>query len=333
MSLNRTNAVVLALALAAGAAAAQSFVDPFVYPPGTLIPGYTEQRGDWTIVADQVKAQAGISNQELTTDAVNDRDGCAEVLAIFDTAAPDLQRTGPILRHSGSGAPATYFMIKVQDNTTPYNAFDSYFVYWYNGTSFQSTGLTAAGLAPSTAIRTRLQVIEQTGGVLLQLFLDTNVDGKWDIVRSGVTTLGIGSSGRIGINGARGVIADDFKYFDATLYLDGSPSVGNPVNLKGRGTAGLGYVGACSLGHSGIPIGNGRSIPLDFDNLTLLSLTLPAVFQNFQGTTDANGDFTMTLNTPAVPALAGFTIWSSAVTFDQTGVREIAPDVEITFVP
>jgi len=331
--LTRTNRVALALALAAGTGAAQTFLDPFLYPPGTMIPGYTEQRGDWTVVANQVKAQAGISNQELTTDVISDRDGCAEVLAIFDTAAPDLQRTGPILRHSGTGATATYFMIKVQDNTSPYNAFDSYFVYWYNGASFLSTGLSAAGLPPSTAIRTRLQVIEETGGVRLQMFLDTNVDGKWDIVRSAVTTQGIGSSGRIGINGARGVIADDLKYFDATLYLDGTPAVGNPVNLKGRGTAGLGYVGACSLGHSGIPIGGGRSIPLDLDSLLLLSLSLPSVFQNFQGTTDANGDFTMTLNTPAAPQLAGFTIWSSAVTFDQSGVREIAPDVEITFVP
>jgi hypothetical protein len=74
-------------------------------------------------------------------------------------------------------------------------------------------------------------------------------------------------------------------------------------------------------------------IPLDLDALFLLSLTTPVIFSNFTGVVDANGDFTMTLNTPAVPELAGFTIWSSAITFTPNGVIEIAPDVQITFVP
>jgi hypothetical protein len=180
----------------------------------------------------------------------------------------------------------------------------------------------------------RLQVIEQAANTRVQAFIDTNVDGLWDITRDVTTAFGFGTvAGKIGANGYQSAIADELKYFNANLYLAGTPNVGLPVNLNGRGTSGYGYVGACSLGHSGIPLGDGRFIPLDFDPLLLLSLSTPAIFSNFSGVVDANGDFVMTLNTPPVPQLAGITIWSSAITYTPNGIIEIAPDVQITFVP
>jgi len=324
------------LVLLAGLASAQQFIDPFNYAPGTLIPGYTEQRGNWVATGTTVQSQSGVTFQELTHDTFLDRDACVETVAIYDTTLPGLMYTGPIVRHNGAGAAATYFMVKLQDNGVPRDGWDTYWVYYYNGASFQFlvAGSNGAITPPSLGVRARLQVIEEAANVRVQVFLDTNLDGNWDITREFLTALGFGTAaGKIGVNGYQNAIADDLKYFNANLYLAGTPQVGMPVNLNGRGTSGFGYVGACSLGHSGIPLGDGRVIPLDLDALLLLSLSTPAIFTNFSGTVDANGNFVMTLNTPPVPQLAGFTIWSSAVTFTPNGIIEIAPDVQITFVP
>ena len=317
---------VLVLGSAGWAAGAQQFMDGFNYPSGTTIPGYTEHVGDWKATGAEVQAQSGISSQTLVHNQIQGRDVCVEVLAIYDTTIPGIQRTGPIIRFTGSGSSANYFYLKVQDNGTPYNGFDYYFVYYQGGSSVMS------GAMPETKkARARLQVVDEGSTVTVQVYIDTDLDGLWDVVASQTTTSGLGVTGGIGINGARSVMADDFKFFDATLYLAGTPRVGTSVNLKGRASANQPYVGGCSFGHTGTPLSATKAIPIDLDNLFVLSITNPVIFGNFLGLTDGNGDFTMTLNIPAIPQLAGITIWSTAVTANVQGIMEIAPDVEITF--
>jgi hypothetical protein len=321
---------VLALA---GATTAQTFLDGFNYMTGTNIPGYTEQRGDWQATGVSVQSQTGVTFQELTYDKIKDTDCCVEVLAIYDTAAPQLQYTGPILRYSGSGTTASFFMIKVQDNGTPRDGWDYYFTYFYNGSSFSSVGMAAAISPPTKQARVRLQVLDQGSSVLVQIYIDTDLDGKWDITKSTTTSYGLGQKGLIGVNGYQNAIADNLKFFDACLWLAGTPQIGSLVKLSGRGLAGLNYQGACSFSNTGIPVGGGRVIPLAADNLFFLSMTNPLIFQLFQGTTAVNGDFTMGINIPNIPALAGVTIYTSAITYSTFGLAEIAPDVEVTFVP
>ena len=41
---------------------AQNYVDFFNYAAGTTVPGYTEQRGNWTCTGTTVQAQAGIGS-------------------------------------------------------------------------------------------------------------------------------------------------------------------------------------------------------------------------------------------------------------------------------
>jgi hypothetical protein len=323
--------VILGLGLACGAASGQWFSDPFNYPASTTIPGYTEQRGDWSCSGTDVRAQATVTQQELTNDTYADKDGCVEVVAIYDTKNPALIYAGPILRHSGSGSSATYFMVKVQDNASGSGGFNSYFTYFYNGSGFSSVGISGSGLTNFTQARVRLQVIEQASSVLVQIYIDSNMDGMWDIVKSVTTTLGVGTSGRIGINGYRNAIVDDLKFFNGTLYLVGTPKIGTAVTLPGRGSPNLSYVGACSFSNSGFNL-LGRTIPLGFDPLLYLSFVAPPIFTNFQGITDAAGDFTMTLNIPSAPVLVGLPIWSAAVTLDAKGqLVEVTPDVEIQF--
>jgi len=93
--------------------------------------------------------------------------------------------------------------------------------------------------------------------------------------------------------------------------------------------AGLGYVMAASLGSvPGIPLGpDGRPIRLNPDALMVLSLTTPAIFQNFQGTLDGFGVGIGTLHVPNIPQLSGFQFLLAAVSLEavsSSGVKSIA---------
>jgi len=313
------------------AAVSQQFFDPFNYPSSTTIPGYTEQVGDWKAVGGAVECQAGISSQTLIRNGITDLDCCVETLAIYNMSVPGLQRTGPVARFSGSGSSASYFYLKVQDNAAPRDGWDTYWLY-HQGTS-GSAIINGSISPPAKAARARMQLVDEPGLVRIHVFIDTDLDGRWDITQTATTTRGLGIAGGIGINGARSAQADNLEFYNATLYLPGAPRIGTPVGLKGRGGLNLVYIGACSFGNLGVPIGANRKIPLDVDTLFGASQTLPQIFQNFVGLTDVKtGDFTLTVVVPPVPALVGGTIYASAVTADRTGILEIAPDVEITFV-
>lgn len=326
--LRRTAFILLAVAFLCHAAAAQQFLDPFNYLKSTTIPGYTEHVGDWQALGTEVQCQGGISSQTLIHNTIQDLDCCVEILARYETTLPGIQRTGPIARFTGTGSSGNYFYLKVQDNGSR-AGFDYYFVYYQGGGSAFMSG----AISPVTTVaRARMQVFEEGSSVRVQVFIDTNMDGLWDITKSALTSNGIGATGGVGINGARSARADDLKYFNAILYLNGTPKVGTSVTLKGRASINQPYIGACSLGHAGTPLGAGRAIPLDLDGLFWASLSNPAVFSNFIGLTDMKGDFTMTLNIPAIPQLVGLTVWSTAVTATIQGIIDIAPDVQITFV-
>lgn len=323
---------VLGALVIAGSGMAQSFIDPFTYTPGTTIPGYTEQRGDWKALGTQIQADPNASFQELTYDRITDLDCCVETVAVYDMNKPQLMYTGPLLRYTGSGSSQKYIMIKLQDNGSPRDGFDRGFTYFCNGgSSFSYIGTYFDITPPTKRARVRLQAVDIGSTVQVQSYVDTDMDGKWDIVRTAATSSGFGQIGKFGVNGYRNAITDNIKFFDATLWLSGTPKVGGPVKIVGRSQGGLLYQGACSFFNTGIPIGSGRLVPLSVDGLFFASIMTPAVFQNFQGSTGATGDFTMVLNIPNLPALAGVTIYTSAITYSSLGIAEIAPDVPITF--
>ena len=169
---------------------------------------------------------------------------------------------------------------------------------------------------PTVLARVRLQAVEEAAGVHVSVFLDTDLDGLWDITADGLTTTGIGTSGTVGICAYQNAMADEFRYFAGTLAAGAPPIIGTSVALNGRGTPNILYVGACSAGHMGFVIPGGVIVPLDVDPLFNLSLMTPSIFQNFSAITAGDGSFTMTLNIPAIPGLVGATVWFAAVTFD-----------------
>lgn len=321
--------LMLGVVLASGASG-QNFIDPFNYPAGTTVPGYTENRGDWSCLGTTVRAQQLSTAQELTFDSVTDGDAAVELLAIYNTAAPALQFVGPIVRYSGASA-TSFFMIKLQDNTTPYTGFDRFFVY-YNGSAF---GINFQDInPPTTAARVRIQAVDEvgSGNTRVNVYVDTDLDGLWNYTAETTTTLGYGTVGRIGIAGYGGAIADDLEYFPATLRGGALPTIGTSMPIYGRGSNNVLYLAAASLGHTGFSAGGGVWVPLDLDLMFDLSVNTPSIFQNFFGFTAPDGTFTLTLNIPNLPQLVGGTIWVGAVTTTGTSVLEVAPEVQVTFL-
>ncbi len=115
----------------------------------------------------------------------------------------------------------------------------------------------------------------------------------------------------------------------------GAPIVGQPYGMRVRSPIfpGFGYLGACAFG-----VGQGFqagavTFPLDFDDLFLLSLGLPEVFSGFSGLLNASGEADLTLNTPAVPGLAGVTVWCcvGVLSADFTTPLAASNPVPLTF--
>ncbi len=329
--MSRFTAFAFGVLLLSQTVVAQDLFDTFTYPAGTTIPGYTEQRGNWTSTGTSVQGQYGVTFQELVNNGVSDANCCVEVTAIYDTATPGLQYAGPIARYTGAGAAASYFMVKVQDNGSPYTGFDRYYVYYASAGGFPSVGIASQALpVPTTMARVRLQVKEVPTGVLVEMFIDTNMDGIWDHTGSAITTLGVGTQGGVGATVYQSSLVDDLRYFGSTLTSVGAPAIGTSIALQGAGHPNYVYVGAMSLGHGGIYVPGGDIVPLDADPVFFLSLDFPLVFQNFLGITAGDGTFAMTLNIPPDPSIIGLSLFAASVMWNGVQVDEVSPDVQVT---
>ena len=75
------------------------------------------------------------------------------------------------------------------------------------------------------------------------------------------------------------------------------------------------WFGMLSLGNAGFPVGN-RQIPVSPDFLAVGTFANPAYGMN--GSTDANGDATLTIPIPALPFLSGLRIYAALFTYDPS---------------
>ena len=100
------------------------------------------------------------------------------------------------------------------------------------------------------------------------------------------------------------------------------------LDLDAPSAPNLNYVMAASLGvRPGIPLPDGRTIPLNIDPVLLLSLTTPAIFQNFQSVLDPAGHATANFNIPAIVALIGQRFYFAYVVIDPpspSGIRLVS---------
>lgn len=110
------------------------------------------------------------------------------------------------------------------------------------------------------------------------------------------------------------------------VHASGVAAVGSPypVNVSSPVDAGRAYVlGASFDSRPGIPLGT-RSVPLALDPLFTLSQTVPAIFQNFQGVLDMNGQAVAVINVPNVGGLAGFSFVVAGVIIDSAAPQGVS---------
>lgn len=108
---------------------------------------------------------------------------------------------------------------------------------------------------------------------------------------------------------------------EPTISSTGPAPIGgtSTVTASIPGDEGLPYMLVLSFSaNTGLPLGNGETLPIDFDPLTQITLD-PAnpIFVGSIGTVDAAGNATATLNVPPFPFLSGFTVYAGGMTLDN----------------
>lgn len=141
------------------------------------------------------------------------------------------------------------------------------------------------------------------------------------------------------------LLEPDFKDHDVYVILNPYGSLeSNYTNNIAHKKIGYGtkpYILALSLGDTpGIPLGDGRTIPLNYDGIFQASLYSPQLLglANSQGVLNANGEAIVTLTVPNVPAIVGLPIYIGFVTLDLTQpfpglIYSISPSQQIVIQP
>lgn len=100
------------------------------------------------------------------------------------------------------------------------------------------------------------------------------------------------------------------------------------VDIDFPGEAGAGYALAASISGTspGVPLPDGRTIPLLADVVTGLALQggLAPILRNNIGILDATGHAIAEFDVRSVPAIAGTPVWFVAVTLSSAGIRTIS---------
>jgi len=137
--------------------------------------------------------------------------------------------------------------------------------------------------------------------------------------------------------GPLGIIAAPkmrFTYHETVLNATGTPSPGGRIDFDLLSTTdpGLAYQMGSSLGNGPIPIDT-RKLELTPDALLVLSVSgfLPAVFANYAGKLDANGQAKAQLHIPPFPVLKGLRIYTAFLTLQASAPSGVA-NISNTFM-
>ena len=315
------------LALIGGAVSAQIWLEPFNYT-GTTLGSWAEYLGDWQAVNNTAESEQKGAYQYLVQPNRVYQDCAVECLVYYNpNSINKLQFGGVTLRCVNPAGGTDLVHIKIQDNNSS-GDFDRVYVYDRPGSSVYADPTT-----PTTKARVRLLAIDSR----LVGQADANLNGLWDIELNKTSALTL-KSGAVGLCAYGGAQMDDFVIFDAVMLnstASPAPQPGSALKFVMRGKAGAAYQAATSFGNSGIVLPDGRVIPLAPDALFFTSVSgfLPSVFANYANFLDINGDGSVKVMLPNLPALVGITIFNGFVTYDASGILQISNDHQVTIVP
>jgi hypothetical protein len=327
--MKRITLALLVLGLAGGLASSQVWLDTFTYPPGTTIGSWAEFLGDWNAVNNTAESEQKRAYQYLTQPNKVYQDCAVECLVYYNPKSSQaLQFGGPTFRCNNPAGNTDLIHVKVQDNNSN-GAFDSIWVYDRPGSATSKTGITPefkSAVVRLLGIDTR--VVAK---------VDVDLDGKWDHILNKTTAVPL-KAGPVGLCAYGGAQMDDFEIYDGVILNNTNnplPQPGATQKFVLRGKASTAYQAATSFGNTGVPLPDGRVIPLTADSLFFLSISgmLPSVFVGYGGTLDGNGDGNIGMILPNIPALVGITLYTGFVAYDAAGIINISNDLQTTIVP
>jgi len=325
---------LLALTLVCGGATAQVFMEPFNYPNSTTIGVWKEYLGNWNAVNARAESEQKRAYQYLVHPQYSLTDCVVESLVIYNsTSSQKLQLGGVSMRCNNPGRSpngAALIHLKIQDNNS---SGDLDRIYLYENSTTGSLSAVSTAVTPCMKATVRLLAIDKR----VEAQVDTTGDGLWDYFLTKNVSLPV-KAGPVGMPGYGGAQMDDFRLFDAVMLnatTSPKPQPGATLEFALRGKAGAGYQAATSLGNTGIPLPDGRVIPLAADQLFFVSASgiLPGTFVNYANFLDINGDSTVKIVLPHVPALVGITFYNGFATYDASGILQISNDHQVTVIP
>jgi hypothetical protein len=323
-----------AIVVCAATASGQWIVDHFDYTPGTLIPNWSTYGGNWQATGSAVESDWLTGWQFLLRDGVSDRDCAVETVVTYSAPPWHLQFGGPMTRATiDQFNELRCLMVKSQDNhRNGTGLLNTAYLYYYKAPLGMFSLATQLFPWFTGKVRTRIITTDEVGQARVIGYWDLNVDGIWDLQLFASTYWLNGVSGNPGLCGFSSCFMDDWKFFNATLYslLTVYPP-GATVEYVARGTPNYLYLAGSSFSNAGIPLPNGRAIPLYPDPLLVLSLNDPLTFQEFTGVFDSNGDAKLKVVIPRESELLGITFYTAFVTLDSLGaVVEISNDAQVS---
>ncbi|MEZ5988688.1 MAG: hypothetical protein R3F30_06115 [Planctomycetota bacterium] len=307
---------------------AQNYIETFPFPDGTgttvKIPLWTPQTGKWVIQNKRLVQTGGATWSYITSDRFTGVADCVLDVDVYYGATTALYFGGTCARHPGNGSTTNLVMCKIQDNSTG-GSFNRTFLYEQPG------GSVYYDISPVTKAATVRMFVK---GNQAWCETDGNKDGTFE-QKSAVRTLVnvANNTGMVGISGYNAVELDDFKYYRGMLVEDATttPKIGTTYKMTFsaplENSNPTPWLGLCSLGRAGIPIG-GVTIPLTLDALLVNSLGF-----GWSGVlTSTSPTATIPLAIPNDSSLVGLNLWVAALTFGSGGFGSVSNDHHVQVV-
>jgi len=182
---------------APGAPGSWSMCDDFNITNTSVIPGWTEQKGDWEIFDNKLKtpARGQLLWDFITKNGSGQTDGCCRVRAIYGDVT-EVKFVGVIGRAQDS---VTFILFKIQDNEAS-GYWNSYWVY--NNRGYSALNIINKNFGKDAIIEMEYK------GSNVTVRIDTDRDGTWD--HTNTATVSNTNPGLCGIGGYNNAFADNF---------------------------------------------------------------------------------------------------------------------------
>ena len=254
--------------------------------------------GTWTNVAPSLGC--GIPNATKYTSAIGDFDNDGRV----DILIPMDYQPGVLLRNTVNGG--NWVRFKLEGTVSNRSAIGARVAITVGGVTQRQTVRTGHGYIGGHDLRLHFGV----GGA-------TTVDSVSISWPSGHTQILTGLATN-----------QDHAILEPVLYANGTPTTGStlPLQLLSTQEPNAAFlVGLSGSATTGLPLGDGRTAPIDLDALlTYTSMPGNGVLPTPGGNLNSAGAASIPVQVPGLPALSGLTVYAAAVTGNPAAPLGIA---------